>query len=515
MAGILNQFMPSVNSLGTNGSNTTQTTTPNAMPNTYQSPGAAYKPPVQPNAIAAGQIAGIKATNPNTNVATPPATIPKTYQAPTISQASIQSASQANPSSFDFLPGESVQSYNSRIAALTSGQGAGQTGGTGGGQIGSQPSSQTNVAAASPTTPAAPQTASNSGFLNQLMGNTGNSQYDQDNTNLQNLKGQQADLEAAISGGDQPLYFKQGEMGQEQQAYQTKLAAAGQAVQNDIGEQNAQTTAASAGATATLPGNQNVQVPYSNQYLNGTTGQAVNPQAGQAMQSAVNLEMQKVQNNQESYAQAQSNLGAYGQAGLNALNQGLGPNFNANTNAGASAAQQSNTEVGGTAAVNAGNSTYQNANPAYLKLSNYTIPNIEGFSQLLTSGAGGINPFASQYANQTLQQFQNQLSSPQQAQFQTTFQQLKQSIADLAGSGGSQTPTANSAQADATLSPTATMSTIQQTLQRISQEGQQYLNSQAALNNAALGQAQGGGSTGGTSGGSYTSPSGATYTLPY
>jgi hypothetical protein len=499
MAGILTQLgVPSLNTLNSGAGNTSATT---PATNFSASPTSTALPN------------GVKASNPIQKVSPPSNTLSSTYQAPQqMSEASIQSASAANPSSFNFLPGESAQAYNSRIAALTSGQGAGQTGGAGGGQIGAPQGNYTaaTVPAANqsttPPAPVAPSTPTNAGFLGQLMGNTGNPQFSADNTNLQNLKNQQADLEASIAGGDQPLYFKQGEMGQEQQAYQTKLAAAGQAVQNDIGEQNAQTTAASAGATATLPGAQNVQVPYNNQYLNGTTGQPVNPQAAQDMQSAVALEIQKVQNNQEDLATAQGNLSAYGQAGLNALNQGLGPNFNANTNAGASSAQASNAQVGGTAAVNAGNAAYQSANPAYLKLANYTIPNIEGFGQLLTSGAGGINPFASQYANMTLQQFQNQLSSPQQAQFQTTFQQLKQSIADLAASGGSQTPTANSAQAEATLSPTSSLATIQQTLQRISQEGQQYLTSQAALNNAALSQAQGGGTSGGSSGSSGATP---------
>lgn len=154
--------------------------------------------------------------------------------------------------------------------------------------------------------------------------------------------------------------------------------------------------------------------------------------------------------------------------------------------------QAQNTITGGTAAVNAGNTAYQNANPAYLNLKNNIIPNIDSFGQLLTQGAGGVNPFDAQFANLTLQQFQNQLSSPQQAAFNATFQQLQKSIAALAGQGGTQTPTANSAQADATLSPTAKMSTIQSTLQRIAQEGNVYLTNQGNLSNEALNQAQGG-----------------------
>jgi hypothetical protein len=154
--------------------------------------------------------------------------------------------------------------------------------------------------------------------------------------------------------------------------------------------------------------------------------------------------------------------------------------------------------TGGTAAVNAGAAAYAANNPAYAKLAYQTVPNIEGFGNLLMQSTGGINPFDAQYANMTLQQFQSQLSSPAQAAFQTTFQQLKKSIAELAGSGGSQTPTANSSQADNTLSSTSKLSTIQSTLQRIALEGKQYLTTAAVLSNANLNQAQGGGNSGGS-----------------
>lgn len=489
-----------------------------------------------------------KASNPVQNVTQPSTTIAPKYQASGPSQASIQSATATDPSSFNLLSGESTQAYNSRIAALTSGQGGGQTGGAGGGQIGNAPSSNLATTYSQPQTPVQKAAsmagntgmqaanggygATNGGFLNQLMGNAGNnSQFNYDNTNLQNLTNQQATLEQNIVGGDQPLYFKQGEMGQEQQAYQTKLAAAGQAVQNDIGEQNAQTTAATAGATASLPANQNYAVPQGQQVLNaqGQTiasglqptepGQAVfNPATGQYTTASSGGGSPGTapsgidQGSWSTYtndllsgntsaipASITGNANLFGQLQQAATAQN--PSFSYNTAVGQGAAQQSNATVGGTATVNAGASAFGQANPAYLKLSTYTMPNIDSFGQLLTSGAGGVNPFSSQYANMSLQQFQNQLSSAQQAQFQTTFQQLKQSIADLAGSGGSQTPTANSSQADATLSPTSKMSTIQATLQRIQQEGDIYLKSQAALNNAALTEAQGGGvggSTGGT-----------------
>jgi hypothetical protein len=161
----------------------------------------------------------------------------------------------------------------------------------------------------------------------------------------------------------------------------------------------------------------------------------------------------------------------------------------------------SNIGTGGTAAVRAGDTAYQNANTAYQRLANVTIPNIEGFGQLLMQGAGGINPFDSQHANMTVAAFQNELSDSQRGQFNATFQQLQKSIAELAGAGGTQTPTQNVIQSDGTLNPNAKLSTIQDVLSRIAAEGAQYLKTQGSYSNNALNQTQGGsGNTGGTGG---------------
>jgi hypothetical protein len=513
MAGILNQFMPSLNNIGMNAGNMSQTTpqTTSASPFTAS--------PTQtplPN--------GVKANNPNTNVTPPSNTIKSTYQAPAnaLSQSSIQSASQSNPSSFNFLPGETPQAYNSRIAALVAGQGSGQTGnGTSGtsnltfptSQTSTQPQTQTSGTQANgSTTP--PPTPTNAGFLGQLMSNTGNSQYNTDNTNLQNLKNQQTYLENNIAGGDQPLYFKQGEMGQEQQGYQTRLAAAGQAVANDISEQGAQTTAATAGATATLPGNQNVQVPYSNQYLNGTTGQPVNPQASQAMQSAVALEASKVANNLESLSTAQGNLSSYGQGGLDALNKALGPNFNANTNAGASAAQQSNTSTAGTASTNSYQTIYSNANTQVAQISQQRSAINAVGSQALSMMANdpAINHFATQFGNQKLNQLATQLSSPQYAAFNTAIQSLQARIGAALQAG--EIPTAATGNAQSIANGDLTLNALSSTLQQVDAEMGAFQDTNQQLADYAKGQMSSG-SSGGASGNSYVSPSGNTYTLPY
>lgn len=183
---------------------------------------------------------------------------------------------------------------------------------------------------------------------------------------------------------------------------------------------------------------------------------------------------------------------------LNNLAQTAGTINGIQTGAAAQAAAGGQTAAqniitGGTAAVNAGAAAYAQNNPAYAKLAYETVPNIEGFGNLLMQGAGGINPFDSQHANMTVSAFQNELSDPQRAQFNTTAQQLNKSIGELAGAGGSQTPTQNVIQADGTFNPNMKLSTLKDVLSRIAQEGTQYLTTKANLSNANLYQAQGGG----------------------
>lgn len=529
-----------------------------------------------------------KASNPSQNISTPSTTIAPKYQAPTNapSQASILGASANDPASFNFLPGESPQAYNSRIAALTSGQGGGQTGGAGGGQIGSAPASnlagatysqqqttQQRGASATGTGGVAAQYDSNGnplystgantatfpGILNQLAGTSaagsgagqvatgaligasGNS-YNQYTGQADNSYGNTNQLNSELQNTIQNAGLAQKA---NQSGFESPGVALGnqQVLENYYGAQeNALSSALTANqglyGTATT-GQGNALSGFNSAAGAANTAQANTQsglnQAGSLAAPTIGAQGSAFYNPADestvgglSPAQLQQYAQLYAtgqQAGIPSAITGnpvlnaqvlamagqINPNFNVNTAAGQAQGQQEsaaapgtaaaqNTITGQTAAVNAGNSAYQQADPAYLKLANYTMPNIDGFGQLLTGGAGGVNPFASQYANMSLQQFQSQLSSAQQAQFQTTFQQLKQSIADLAGSGGSQTPTANSSQADATLSPTSKMSTIMATLQRIQQEGDIYLKSQGALNNAALSQTQGGGGASGGTG---------------
>lgn len=107
---------------------------------------------------------------------------------------------------------------------------------------------------------------------------------------------------------------------------ETQLGKEGQAQQSLAG----QATAAFTGASAAAP----VQVPYSNQFVDPTTGQPIGGgQSGQLPQQAqdfVTSLAQQVKSNALSRADAESKLSTYGPIGIQALNAALGSDFNTN-----------------------------------------------------------------------------------------------------------------------------------------------------------------------------------------
>lgn len=339
------------------------------------------------------------------------------------------------------------------------------------------------------TPPAATQTASantnTSGMMNPLLQQAIDAQ--------KRAVGINQALNQGISNISQKpiaLEFQQGQQAALQRDYGVQAQAANQEAQN---------------ATQLVPYGQPSPSAYGQTTFNPLTGQFGSSGGSTGSTQVVNPNDQLYPAMQQ-YAQlratGQESLipgSITGNPALNAqvtsMAQQNNPGYNANTAAGQASAQQSNAQIGGTAAVNAGNSLYQSANPEYQTLKQTTLPNIENFGQLLTQGAGGVNPFDIKFLNGTLAEFKRQLSNSQQAQFDATFQQLQKNISTLAASGGVQTPTANVLQSGATLDPNMKMSTLQNTLQRIAQEGNIYLTNQGNLSNTALNQAQGGGSS--------------------
>lgn len=171
--------------------------------------------------------------------------------------------------------------------------------------------------------------------------------------------------------------------------------------------------------------------------------------------------------------------------------QGLaGGNFNTNVAAGIGAANQSNAQAGNTAAVNAGVSAYNSAYQDYLNVGQ-SVDTIDSFGQLLLSNAGGINPYDARFANQTLSTIRQQLSGSQQAQFDSTLAALKSKVSGLLSVGGNETPTNLTNDANSIINGSVSLGALQDTLNRIKQEGQSIKNIAAQKANTALGQAQG------------------------
>lgn len=89
--------------------------------------------------------------------------------------------------------------------------------------------------------------------------------------------------------------------------------------------QAAQGEAAFKGAQAAAP----VQLPYSSQYIDPTTGKPVGDSAvSSSLNDAVASVVSKLTSGQMTYADAQSALSGYGQGGINALQQALPQGFN-------------------------------------------------------------------------------------------------------------------------------------------------------------------------------------------
>lgn len=179
------------------------------------------------------------------------------------------------------------------------------------------------------------------------------------------------------------------------------------------------------------------------------------------------------------------------------------PGFDTGVAQGKYDAKQQNTQTSGTAPTNAAASLYGQTYPQVAQLKT-TTDNVSQFGNLLlktmqiTNPDGSvstINPSDVKYGNQTIAGIRSQLSSAQQAQFDTTFAQLRAQIATLLSTGGAQIPTQITADANKIIDGTAPLSTLSATLQRIATEGnilQGNLTNQLNSAGSAIGAPQSG-----------------------
>lgn len=164
-------------------------------------------------------------------------------------------------------------------------------------------------------------------------------------------------------------------------------------------------------------------------------------------------------------------------------------------------ARQQNTQTAGTAVTSANASAYAANLQPYLQLQN-TVQNVDQFGQLLLQTMGGINPLVLKQGNQTLAQIRGQLSSSDQAQYDTTLAALRSKISGLLSVGGNEIPTDISSDARKILDGSLPASQMNAVLSRIGTEGKILLSNQAQLVNQPL-QTAGGSSAGQVGGGSH------------
>ncbi len=279
-----------------------------------------------------------------------------------------------------------------------------------------------------------------------------------------------------------PLEFQQGR-GQvlqsqylsQQDAYAQQYAGATAQENAATGQQSAQQNGLGQAASLSAPQLGQYGQPYYNPLDTNQSGAS----GGGALNPINNIQSiaQQVVSGQISPSQANAMGGniANFQGALNQAILGLKPGYNAAQAQGAYDAKQSNTTTSGTAPTNAASSAYQTLYPQLLQLQN-TTSNVDQFGNLLLNtmkdpSGNTINPSDLKYANQTLSQIRNQLSSSQQATFDSTFASLKSRVSGLLAQGGSEIPSQITSDANKIIDGSLPFSSLSAVLQRITTEG--------------------------------------------
>ena len=216
--------------------------------------------------------------------------------------------------------------------------------------------------------------------------------------------------------------------------------------------------------------------------LSGSQGAGIAPTDPfyQTMQSYAQL----LANNQGSAIPSSITSNPVLQAQVVQMAQQINPNFNYNVATGAGTAQQQVAQTAGTAGQQAAQQVFNQSYSDYNTLQNAT-QNIDQFGGLLTQtmAQGGINPSDVKFANQKLADIRNQLSSASQAVYDNTLASLRSRVSGLLAAGGSEVPSAITADAVKILDGSLPLSSLSQVLGRIQQEGQVLLQNKAQIVN--------------------------------
>lgn len=281
-----------------------------------------------------------------------------------------------------------------------------------------------------PTTPPkAPQT-NYGGLVSQLQtASTDTSAVDRANEGLLKLRQGYNTAVGNIENTPIPLNFQQGRAQVLGRQFASQEAAQQSALTNALTARGQ--TIGGLGTAAGLAAPQ--QVPYSNQYIDPTTGQPIGGSSGGtgvngSVQDAVSNIAQKVSSGLMGYDEGVQALSAYGQGGVNALQQALGPQFDVvNSNASAQARTASTVQTGTT-----GGQLTKSADSAEQALGKLE----QDFAKLNTLQTGGI-PLTNSIMNWIGQQFgQGALSA-----YQTTLADARAQLQGVLTASGGATPT--------------------------------------------------------------------------
>jgi len=338
--------------------------------------------------------------------------------------------------------------------------------------------------------------------------------------NLQNALSQQGQQ---ITAGTNAGSLAQGQQGQQI----TAAEDVGQLGQN----QQAQNIGAlgTAGTLTQKTGNfPFVFDPTTGTYTNGSSGGTASAN-GIQFTGNVNQDAQTaakaVIDGKMTYQQAQQSMSYAGSTANNFLNSAI---LNAGGDVSALEAQgqakQSNITASATAATNAAVTANTNIyNTALQNVANLQgqLGTVDQLGQLLvsTGSIAGVSPTASQLANKTINDVENQFSA--NANFISTMATLKEKIGGLLAIGGSGLPTAIANDMNDVMSGNLEFSKIPSLLKQIQSEGsiilgnQQNIASYAATNLKNVGGTMAGSNTttSGTGGTSSKTASGLTYTI--
>lgn len=311
---------------------------------------------------------------------------------------------------------------------------------------------------------------------------------------LRQLQEEQATGIKNIQNSGTPLSQALGEAGAINQLYASRenaLAGAFQGASSLLPSATSQQQAQISGTTAAAGLAAPTQVPYSNQYIDPTTGQPIAGGGGTGAlgqlppqaQSAIQSYAEQVRNGSMTRQDAESRLGAYGVAGTNALNEVLGTGFNTNaSNASASTTAQ------GQQLQTAAHATTQ------------ALDSLQSlFNQLPGIQTGGI-PLTNKVANLIA----GALGSPALTQYNQTLHDARAQLQGVLTASGGATPTGAEAMALTYLPDNMTAGQLSAAISNVKNLVQQKVGSFTQS-----GQQNQNNSSGGSSGGVINTPYGA------